>query len=245
MRIISKFHDFYDRAIGFGIDPKLIFMRDPSETIPAPKSVPHLCFECKGWHLLFRSFIGTVSTGYLSFCGNIHPFVRMPADAYGDPPLTFFDFDDFINHCATEKRIHRSDRKEIVLALSNLPSSDMAQRRYERRKDSWARRGGKREWNSFWAEHQKMDVAVHLALCSPIFAFEDFGREARLSINPKLQDFGFGKIHDAFTCFQMIAQYLGNDMASTMDPDPKISDVLKAHSAGFDKWSFRKHRDDP
>jgi len=62
-------------------------------------------------------------------------------------------------------------------------------------------------------------------------------------LNPCLKDFEFfTKYMDAFTAFQMLERFICNDMVVTDMKDVKISDVLKAETHGFNKYSFRKDK---
>lgn len=57
--------------------------------------------------------------------------------------------------------------------------------------------------------------------------------------NARLKDYGFQKIFDPYQAFQQLEMFLGN-LASPQTPIPKMTDVQKRDSHGFDTWSFKK-----
>lgn len=65
-----------------------------------------------------------------------------------------------------------------------------------------------------------------------------------IRINPNLRKMDFHTIMDPFTAYQELSMFLGNNMAQQLDPVPKTTDELKAHAHGYDKWSFRTHKED-
>ncbi|MCK9154736.1 MAG: hypothetical protein M0P12_01330 [Paludibacteraceae bacterium] len=68
-----------------------------------------------------------------------------------------------------------------------------------------------------------------------------FGSVAYL--NPCLNDFQFFSKHmDAFAAFKEIERFISNDLVVPDMKDVKISDVLKAETHGFNKYSFRKDK---
>ena len=65
-----------------------------------------------------------------------------------------------------------------------------------------------------------------------------------ITLNPRLNEFNFITKYDPIAAFQEIAMYIGNNLAKQVDPTTNFSDDLKINSHGFDKWSFRKHKED-
>lgn len=60
-----------------------------------------------------------------------------------------------------------------------------------------------------------------------------------IEYNALLRPYEFFRVFDPYTAFQEIAMFMSN-LAIPQDPMPVIPDELKAHSRGFDEWSFRR-----
>lgn len=97
------------------------------------------------------------------------------------------------------------------------------------------------------AGHGKEDHTLFLKYDCPLFVYGKLDKKPPswrdtprgIFANCNLETYGFFKIFDAFTAYQMIAQYISNNLARQEDPPP-LSDKLKVQAHGFDKWSFRK-----
>ncbi len=61
-----------------------------------------------------------------------------------------------------------------------------------------------------------------------------------ITTNPRLSEFGFARMVDPMTAFQRLSMFIGNNLTTHEDPDIVMTDELKVHANGFDKWSFRK-----
>ena len=59
---------------------------------------------------------------------------------------------------------------------------------------------------------------------------------------PILGDYDFQRIKDPYTCFQDVTMYLSGVVGNEEKPIEPISDVLKAETHGFNKFSFRKDK---
>ena len=60
-----------------------------------------------------------------------------------------------------------------------------------------------------------------------------------------LKEIGFAKAVDPYTLFQELSMWIGGVLPRPGADMVEITDQkIKAHKAGFDKWSFRKHKDD-
>jgi hypothetical protein len=76
---------------------------------------------------------------------------------------------------------------------------------------------------------------------TPVFMIQRVKIEATITINPKLQDFEFGKVKDSYTAFQDIQSFISGVLGSSTAQPEKISDEVMAASKGHDgKYSFKK-----
>lgn len=61
-----------------------------------------------------------------------------------------------------------------------------------------------------------------------------------------LKDWGFARAVDPYTLFQELSMFIGGVLPRNPNPMVEITDQnVKVAKHGFDKWSFRKHKDDP
>lgn len=65
-------------------------------------------------------------------------------------------------------------------------------------------------------------------------------KNAILVRNPILKDIQFQKLVDPYTAYQELSMFFGSVFANDEDNMVSISDRDKAVSKGFDKWSFKK-----
>jgi hypothetical protein len=95
-----------------------------------------------------------------------------------------------------------------------------------------------------WQKHMESNNVVKdeifLKEKSPVLAAFD----SMVYINPNLRKLNFQTVMDPYTAYQELSMFLGNNMAQQVDPIPKMTDELKAHAHGYDKWSFRTHKED-
>jgi hypothetical protein len=71
------------------------------------------------------------------------------------------------------------------------------------------------------------------------------GQDDLLITNPRLSEIGFQRILDPYTAYQELSMWTDNLAVHEGNREPKgMTDKLKAESKGFDKWSFRKHKDE-
>jgi len=91
-------------------------------------------------------------------------------------------------------------------------------------------------------------------LNTPIFIYDnDFnrtfigrfskGRNPKFIINPNLNDYEFYKVFDSFQAFQEIQMFLGGVLGNHEKEIIEVADKYKIEQHGFDKWSFRKEKE--
>ena len=59
-------------------------------------------------------------------------------------------------------------------------------------------------------------------------------------LNRELKDLEFYRVVEPFQAFQMISQWVGGVLIQPDRPMITVSDAVKIHKRGFDKWSFRR-----
>ena len=250
MRIISPFKDYYDSAQAYGIDPKLVYVREtkvvplydpktgkvtqlPKQLDEFFKRIPHMLLENRSHWKKYRR-PAEFRVGMIAFCGTLYPFVHTDSECCYD-----------IDHLKARMKAEGFLKEEIEKLEG--PKHEMGRWWRRRSPPDWmGERLHRQSWAGLLASNRALDDEVHRGYHAPVLMVHCQQLNwPELIINPRLNIYDFQSQVDPATAWQRLSMYVGNNLVTQMDPNPPISDVLKAESAGFDKWSFRKHRDDP
>lgn len=248
MRIISKKRDYYDTALGYGIEKDRIFNRKFEE-------IRFSNFLGKNeYENIFKDFLSlnnlntfmfrvpdffdfkiiNVKRNILFFCGEYHPYLKIKIENKNKISELFFykfgDLEDFL-------------------------------------KDS-LRKGNQKEFEEYWNRNSKRFIAFNKKSIVDFFNIKiknciDFfhilnasyfsisynlsitGRVSQYEIDiyPTLIDIGFQKIKNPYECFQDISQFLFGVLGTKENETIEIEDKYKIESHGYDiKKSFRKRK---
>jgi len=234
MRIISKFHDYYDSVQAMGQDRSLVYVRNPEE------------IDCKQGGFFFPSCTACFRTYYdrfdasrkldvddhvVGFCGKIYPVVKLIFIDRNRPmgeeaPKKFCynmdDVDGFIHEHFRDKQIECYESKDFI------PNSQ------------WQFYHRRRYFTEFFTVGEEKKYEKHfIEKRCPIIVGDC--RHKKIIYNGKLKDVDFFRVFDPYRAFQEIAMYYGN-MAVPLKPIPEITDETMAEIKGFDKFSFRKDK---
>ncbi len=219
MKIYSSFKDFYDIGLRYGIDQDIKYVRKEEE-IP----LTSLKWKVPDW----VPFIGNPESNgngdwgfkLIGFCGTIYPY--MPVEV---PDIGRYTY---------QVHLYKPEEcEEFQAAIMN------------RRHWLGARKNSFKEIQSLLT-NKTVDDKPFVELGCPIFIIEPedyYSRKIEIKKNPCLKDRQFFKVKDPFTAFREISEYLGNQLVKRSDPD-EIEDKYRIVQHGFDKWSFRRHKDD-
>jgi len=236
MRIISKFHDYYDIGLSYGIDKSLVYVRHEQELektiIPEVEKIMDSEHK-KFWnnnvshYQMGQSGTQIVNLFFVGFCGKI--YVGFDIDWLGkkDRVYSKSDLDNFL------KRYPKTGKEMKHVSHSSQRWNYISQ--YEK-------------MVNFWNEFKVIESdEPFFELKTPIFAVLNdraYSNQHKVTLNPILKDLKFQRVVDSYTAFQEISMYLGGvlgiDEVDTVD----ISNLDLIEQKGFDKkWSFRKHPD--
>ena len=238
MRIISKFKDYYDGAVGYDTDTSRVYVRET-----------HM-FEFDGIdssHINFNGYSFNIAV--VGFCGKLCPvlipysrdsledkefiynteqfqkYVDIPGKA--DSSLRYFGYDydlKFIQGVLSDDFITvLNSRHRLSPGLNKLSEAFI-----------------KYKTPIFFIKlKQKRHSYTYAPSGSSIIDKE----ASHIIINPCLKDIGFQRVMDTVTTYQCIDMYLHNELCDKDNPDiDPISDKLKAEAHGFNKFSFRKDK---
>lgn len=216
MRLHTNFHDYYDKAVGYGIDDNVHYNRFTKEVeirIKPRTDFPPVDYE----------------TYLLGFCGKIYPIIELEKLSrsiydceydYGDYEIIekyyAYSFEEADSKCQEWNELcrgfHYSNNREKI------------------------------ELKQFFIDWNFQDDEIFLEYETPSWIVKLNRNQTTGFINPKLKDFGFDRIKDSFSAFQEISMYLSNILVEQKEV-AEIEDKFRIEQHGFDlKKSFRKEK---
>lgn len=212
MRIISKFHDFYDGVQRQGMDKDVVYVRETKDVDLDKK----YGVEFYSTH----SSSCSVHHHIIGYCGKIFKVceVIMSYDYIADHErLLFYKYKDF---------------REYMIRYRLGSEWDFKPRKWW---PSSYRKFDEQDTNVFLGIFHEYNTPLFL-----ISSGKREGKNYKLTINPRLKDLEFQKVKDSYTAYQDIFQYVAGVLNSPENKMVKISDKDKIAKHGFDKWSFRQ-----
>jgi len=245
MYIISKNRDYYDSAVGMGIDKSIVYERHLNSML-IPKDVHEVLDEDQGkWHSaagFTTSYGGDIPKGkfnshliVVGFCGKLHIGIKFTKQLYGQ---------GIINDTYETEIIYDHDK-----ILKRLKAEDET----KRGKYSWERPYRVENFNNYVTRINAFNVDKWFRrFNTPIFVYgtpldisrwryEDKIDGCNFFINPVLKDYQFAKVVDPYTAFQEIYMYIGGVLGANKDgTEIPATEKQKVAQHGMNKWSFRK-----
>ena len=231
MLIISKFHDYYDSAIGMGIDKPVVYERHTDETNwqqHTHKDHSYVGQKVGRGATLWRIDLLCREIG---FCGKWYRCVRAEISPYDwrakVAPSVFWDAESFaeflrnVNIQDMDKPTARWRNEKVYLPLQGA----------EGRKQYFA----PYEEEALFLKH-KMPVFLRALQEENPTPFRTPGGYV---INPGLAEWQFQKVKDPFAAFQDIFMYISGVLGVNTREIITLKDVDKIHKHGFDGLSFR------
>ena len=218
MRIISKFHDFYDVGQRSMMDKECLYLRDTIELV-GKEQVPQCCYA-------FEDEIprhgkqkkGSIRFEIIGLCGRIIPVlvVSCSKDAWDEY---------WTKHVYSIDQLHENayEMKDICERWLN--------------REGFTRFGWRipAEGMNFVSLEE-----LFLRFRVPIFHVKFSYHGPKLILNPSLKDLEFFRFIDPITTFQEIFRFMSNDLADIQEVKTNISDKDMAASKGFGhKYAFK------
>jgi hypothetical protein len=226
MKLISKFHDYYDTALGHGVDPNVVYVRKTVELLK--ETYPEDLADNEKWDKIteiIKRFNGqqdlttferwftswsyhrddmSFTRGYVGFCGKIYPFLlRFKKDS--SKVKLYWSFDK--------------------LKLNHPRNKDLPKYREHFNRTL--------EDDTIFHE---LDVPVWAKYNDPF----DNG-SLKTILNPCLKDIHFAAVKDPYSAFQELSMYISGVLGGKSPKMVEISDKEMAAKKGHDgKYSFRK-----
>ena len=245
MYIISKYKDYYDGAVGMGIDKSIVYERT-FQSMLTPDHIKEKLQEEKNWRVGFTHQYGynRIPKGkyntylvVIGFCGKLYPAIRTEAhDEKYEYPY-YNEVHDIIY-----------DVDQIKAFLDSQESN--SDRYFKKSKTDV------QQFEDYLNRIKNVDpLEIHREFNSPIFAYgyppvqqdwefrKDYNVEKShgFFINPMLKDYKFAKVFDPYTAFQEIQMFISGVLPVGDDVDAfPYTEKQKVAQHGMDKWSFRK-----
>jgi hypothetical protein len=228
MRIISKFHDYYDIGYHSGYP---IFVRHTSDYTIG--KIPFFDKE-------LNDYVSSMNTGILSFPSAKHPvnmyvvgccgklyFIYTVSKNYLEKPVAYTDINKVLD-------VAYNGNKKLIDDVKY--NSRMFRGIHTLYVDSTSQ-DVQKQFNDRFCNRNLDDIFIKIG--SPLFIIPVDRHNKVFTVNPVLKDYGFQHIVDPYTMYQEIEMYLGNILVSDKKV-PEFNDVLKRDMHGMNEWSFKK-----
>jgi hypothetical protein len=227
MRIISKFHDYYDRAMGAGQDQSLVFVRQHQVVKDLPEFMrPAHRFDRQSRRWGIQCFPFTIG-----FCGRLYYGITLVARTHwsvepaGETRHSFYSVSELsVAHAA------------LGAVLDNETKHKKRWRNIFHTRDRF-------DWREFMAQpqgnkaHEQWFIENKVSIA--VWDQETYAPDER-SINPQLKRYEFFRVFDAFQTYQELSMFVGGVLPGASADMAVVGDKDRLAQRGFDKWSFRK-----
>lgn len=218
MLIISKFRDYYDASVGYGVDKTIIYERETRVV----KSKEFFLDDYIAGENYYRGFdwvrgskIALHEWKIIGFCGKTYVLlIEKTKETAGDPAFETIEY---------------------------FYGDEILERVFRNKKDKW-RYKETRDFINKW--HNKEFFDFFLTNKAPIFSVQPLGRylktDLEVQLNHSLEEFKFFRIFDSFSAFQEIQMFISGVLGISSPKTLEIDNKERIKQAGFDlKWSFR------
>lgn len=241
MYVISKKKDYYDGVVGtMGIDKTIVYERNPVIIQEGNKMPPEFTTEkdfgiygseknrmltISRYSMLKPSKYDAYSAFIVGFCGKQYVGFKLykeHKDFFGTKHLTTeitYDFNVVKEHVKIES--YGSNLANDLAEVEKFNSIEIFRR-----------------YNTpayIYDSHYEM---------KSLYATYETRSKPTFIINPLLKDFEFYKRFDSFAAFQEIQMFLSGVLGNKENDVIVISDKDKIAQHGFDKFSFRKEKEE-
>lgn len=235
MRILSKFKDYYDHAMGFGQDPNLVYVREfDEESFLLDSSYNRLAlrkFQSVRLEQLLKcseKFYVRDSSGkwfdanncFLIVAGKLYPGLYFDGEYY-------FSIEKLL--ALKESLIKKGFKDGWAYGRIQAIIEQITLQRYRSR--------------SVRGEYITIPVDYFYDECvqfnTPCVLIEVNSYRVEIKYNVCLKEHGFAQTLDAFTCFQEMEMFMGQVKTNQLEKLPDVEDKYKIMEHGFDEKSFR------
>lgn len=234
MKIVSKFHDYYDSCLAHGQDNAVVYLRAPKTFSFNDKNNPPIIQELESWvsklstrhsdfpfslsrnkpfdWFVFNKLRYTVNYITLIFSGRAYPAIEVLEESSRYPFTTktyLWNVDD-----AIEYFVSRGQDLKSTSRFARQNREDLIRQYYKCIQP-----------NLDWMIENKVTCVL-------------FNKE--ITVNPSLRDIQFYRVFDAYTCYQELSMWLEGTLSYPQNMMVEIEDKYRIEQHGFDtKYGFR------
>lgn len=222
MKIYSKFRDFYDIGLQYGVDPHCKYIRKTEEIYRDDPRHDEIARTIGAYGGDTPSKYDNVSAYHrVLFCGKMFLCVEI----YGGPEDSFFYTYDSLYRFA-KARGNRDLLKDVTGVNANR---------------FWKHKTIEQVFYNYPTDRVEQLVDISIEFGSPIIQLTTgHYRDDVVRLNPCLNNIKFVKVLDPFTAFQELSMFISGIMGGQAPPMVEISDKVRLEKHGFDKIkSFR------
>ena len=240
MKIISKFQDYYDIGIAYGVDEKLRFARETAEVKTVGdklRAITKIVYKKQGQYYRILCHYNVIL-----FCGNAYPFVYVKVEAIHKRDKKFFYTNIDEEYCYSVEALDK------YLAQYDRPIAEIKNEYEKVGSYYWHVDDFKKYVQGHFDKSYSEYIALFDTYKVPYFSIEtkytsdkkqNEGKVTRTLLLAKLKQYKFAKVVPPMQAFQEISMYLGQlDLAE--DNTVQIEDKYLAQGKGFDCYSFKK-----
>ena len=229
MRIISKFHDYYDTIQSYGLDDRFIHasLQDDSDTLKSIKRnlYNQLVLDSDEINILYTRMLSLSAESYLiGFCGKIYPCIKL----------------------IKEKGQYYDDKEEITFAYNTdeiitfLKNKKLKEKLKDFENNGRWSRFSVIASDNFFKFSNLASKLEHLFVDNRIPIFVINLNTLEFIQDDQLIQYHFYKMFDAFSAFQEISMYLGGVLGLENPKMVDISNDKMRDKKGFNDISFKK-----
>ncbi|MEJ2498771.1 MAG: hypothetical protein P8Y46_05565 [Sulfurovaceae bacterium] len=239
MKIISKFHDYYDIGIAYGVDEKLRFERitmDASTTIDELRSVTKMVYKKQSQYYRILCHFNV-----MLFCGKAYPLVYIKTESITKENKKFIYKSVDENYCYSVEEVDK------YISNHHMPLSELKDDYETMGYSYWQAKDFKTYVKNHFTQTFEKTLALFELYKKPYFYIEskywinEKGIDC-ISINtillPQLKQYKFVNVVPPMQAFQEISMYLGA-LDLVEEQTVCIEDKYLAQAKGFDCYSFK------
>lgn len=227
MRIISKFHDYYDHVQAYGMSDTVYERKEVEMEIS--KEITEAIKDGR-----FRSEYSnkkkkesyTIRGCLVGVGGTIFPAIKITvsrSNVYPSKHIFVYTIDELANV------LHGSQKQVGYWVERN-------NNRYVNSVDDL------KHFKNFFEHDWSKLTEIFYTYNVPVFVIQIASRSDghEWTLNASLKDVEFYKKHDTYKTFQNIEMFVSGVLKTPVKPMVEISDTDMRDKKGFDKWSFKK-----
>jgi hypothetical protein len=215
MKLHSDFQDYYDKAIGYGVDEKVHYNRF-QKTVDI-----HL--KTSADRPIHRR------SGILGFCGTLYPFIQI---SRYDKKHDFDYLDDYDGRVVEEFYAFSVEEYREKEEKWSDYSDDF----------DFVDNSRRIKLKQFFVDWSISDDSIFLEYQVPTWRMQFYPTGSNALLNPNLREIGLERMKDSVTVFQEISMYIANIIVE-QKPIAVVDDKHRIEQHGFDvKASFRRSK---